>query len=856
MPTRGVHGDVDIGGVIDTPPPADKVGKMSLEENARAAAKAYSDALALYFCDAKAFSDAKAYSDALALCFYNASKGVIDTPPPANKVGKQALVENVCAARKAYSDALALDPVVQAVPAPIGLDVPALPEVIAPAVMPKPAAPLVPVVISPSVAEPDDFDELFPDERGETDVTGAFDDAYAYSAVPAAVVPKPAAPLFIDLLAPAIAPEPEPAALLVVNPVAPAVVPEPGEQHEHAHDDTDPFELHNGVLHAHDGNPAAAAAAALLLLLLLLLPLWAASGWAISMSNLLAAGDAPLLPENESLPLAAGDGPLLPESETLLLAAGDAPLLPENEALLLAAGDAPLLPENEALLLAAGDAPPLPTEESAPLVGDVDALHVSGDNMLGAGAALRRVAVVPPKLIVALAEPVLAMLEKAVPVVIGPLLDAEVLPPLDAEVLPPLDGALPASVYIKVVRASDDFFDKAQLLLKKSPLLDGYVLPELAAPKVDMPVVIELALEAEVLLQLDGAVPASMYAEEVRLLLDMLEKAVPVMIGPLLDAELLPPLDGAAPASVYVKVMRASDDFFDKAQQLLKKSPLLDGYALPELAAPEVDMPVVIGPLLDAAVLLLLDGAVPALMYVKVVRASDDFFDQAQLSLRESPLYVGNVLLELSLAEEVRLLLQVAVNADVLRGDVAGDSKLQRAMSARLEGGAPRTCGAADAPSGDATGDSHLQPHESVLLEVVPAVPELVAPEVDMLVVPGLPLDAELLLLGGAVPASRYFEVVRASDGFFDQLSFKESQLYVGNVLLEVSLAETSSSTLPGDTDGIPRYPRGPSPVFLIPLLGTPVEAFGQSCPLLIVLVYIPLDAAVTRVTNCLTAKI
>jgi len=204
-------------------------------------------------------------------------------------------------------------------------------------------------------------------------------------------------------------------------------------------------------------------------------------------------------------------------------------------------------------------------------------------------------------------------------------------------------------------------------------------------------------------------------------------------------------------------------------------------------------MPVVIGPLLDAAVLLLLDGAVPALMYVKVVRASDDFFDQAQLSLRESPLYVGNVLLvELSLAEEVRLLLQVAVNADVLRGDVAGDSKLQRAMSARLEGGASRVCGAADAPSGDATGDSHLQPHESVLLEVAPAVPELVAPEVDMLVVPGLPLDAELPLLGGAVPASRYVEVVRAYDGYFDQtqLSFKESQLYVGNVLLEVSLAE------------------------------------------------------------------
>ena len=110
------------------------------------------------------------------------------------------------------------------------------------------------------------------------------------------------------------------------------------------------------------------------------------------------------------------------------------------------------------------------------------------------------------------------------------------------------------------------------------------------------------------LLQLDGAVPASMYAEEVRLLLAMLEKAMPVMIGLLLDAEVLPPLD----------------------------------------------------------------GAVPALMYVKVVRASDDFLDQAQLSFKESQLYVGNVLLEVSLAE-VRPLLQVAVAADVLRGNVAGD---------------------------------------------------------------------------------------------------------------------------------------------------------------------------------------
>ena len=475
-------------------------------------------------------------------------------------------------------------------------------------------------------------------------MTGAFDDAY--SAAPAAVVPKPAAPLFIDLPSPAVAPEPEPAALLVVNPVAPAVVPEPTEQHEHAHDDTDPFELHDCVLHTHDGDPDAQ---------------WAASVCAISMSNLRADGDDK---ENEALLLAAR-----PENEALLLAAIDAPLLPENKAPLLAAGDALLLPENESLLLTAGDAPPLPTEESAPPVGNVGALHVSGENMLvlGAGvASLHEVAVVPPKQIVALTGPVLAMLEKAVPVVIGPLLNAKV---------------------VKVVRASDDFLDKAQLLLKKSPLLDGYVLPELAAPKVDMPVVIELVLDAEVLLQLDGAVPASM----------------------------------------YVKVVSTSDNFFDQAQLSLEELQL----------------------------------------YV-------DFFDQAQLLLKESPLYVGNVLFEFLHAEGVRLLLQVAVDADVLRGDVASDSTLQRAMSVRLEGGAPRTCGAADVPSADATGDSHLQPHESVLPEVAPAVPELVAPEVDMPVVPGLPLDAELLLLGGAVPASRYVEVVHASDDFFDQaqLSF------------------------------------------------------------------------------------
>jgi len=123
--------------VIDTPPPADKVGKLSLEENARAAAKAYSDALALYFCGAQA------YDNALARYFFYATfGGAIDTPPANNKL---ALSSNVRTAKKAYYDALALDPNLQAEPALIGLDVPALPEVIsaAPAaVVPKAAAPL------------------------------------------------------------------------------------------------------------------------------------------------------------------------------------------------------------------------------------------------------------------------------------------------------------------------------------------------------------------------------------------------------------------------------------------------------------------------------------------------------------------------------------------------------------------------------------------------------------------------------------------------------------------------------------------------------------------------------------------
>jgi len=102
----------------------------------------------------------------------------------------------------------------------------------------------------------------------------------------------------------------------------------------------------------------------------------------------------------------------------------------------------------------------LPTEESAPLVGEVDVLHVSDENMLGAGVGARLVAVVLPELVapvllVALAEPMLAMLEEAAPV--GPALL------FDAKVPLLLHGAVPASGYVKVVRTSDDFFDKAQL---------------------------------------------------------------------------------------------------------------------------------------------------------------------------------------------------------------------------------------------------------------------------------------------------------------------------------------------------------------------------------------------------------
>jgi len=86
-------------------------------------------------------------------------------------------------------------------------------------------------------------------------------------------------------------------------------------------------------------------------------------------------------------------------------------------------------------------------------------------------------------------------------------------------------------------------------------------------------------------------------------------------------------------------------------------------------------------------------------------------------------------------------------------------------MSVRLEGGAPRACGAADAPSGDATSDSHLQPNDSVLLKVAPAVPELVAPEVDMLVVSGLLRDTAAARRRRARLKVRH--VVRAFDDFF-----------------------------------------------------------------------------------------
>jgi len=80
--------------------------------------------------------------------------------------------------------------------------------------------------------------ELFSDEDGETDSEGAAD-AFtvhrAFCATPADVVPEPAAPLAIDLPAPAVVLEP--AALLDLNPAA---KPEPAE-------------LHDGALNTHDG---------------------------------------------------------------------------------------------------------------------------------------------------------------------------------------------------------------------------------------------------------------------------------------------------------------------------------------------------------------------------------------------------------------------------------------------------------------------------------------------------------------------------------------------------------------------------------------------------------------------------
>jgi len=139
--------------------------------------------------------------------------------------------------------------------------------------------------------------ELFDDEYGETDEEDAFD-AYtvhhAFCATPADVVPEPAAPLAIDLPAPAVVPvlaapldpfvaeldgpEPDVNGLLVptnrsrrANATWNVVVEsvredsawrfEDERHHEHAHDDSDPFKLHDDVLYTHDGDPDAQRAA-------------------------------------------------------------------------------------------------------------------------------------------------------------------------------------------------------------------------------------------------------------------------------------------------------------------------------------------------------------------------------------------------------------------------------------------------------------------------------------------------------------------------------------------------------------------------------------------------------------------
>jgi len=135
--------------------------------------------------------------------------------------------------------------------------------------------------------------ELFDDEGGKTDEEGAFDAFtvhHAYLATPAAaaVAPEIVAPLAIDLPAPAVVPvlaaplgpfvaeldgpEPDVDGLLVptnrsrrANATWNVVVEsiredsawrfEDERHHEHAHDDSDPFKLHDDVLDTHDGDP-------------------------------------------------------------------------------------------------------------------------------------------------------------------------------------------------------------------------------------------------------------------------------------------------------------------------------------------------------------------------------------------------------------------------------------------------------------------------------------------------------------------------------------------------------------------------------------------------------------------------
>jgi len=139
--------------------------------------------------------------------------------------------------------------------------------------------------------------ELFDNEYGEADEEGAFNAFtvhHAFCATPADVVPEPAAPLAIDLPAPAIVlepaaplgpfvaeldgPEPDVDGLLVptnrswrANATWNVVVESIREDsawhfeyerhHEHAHDDSNPFKLHDDVLDTHDGDPDAQRAA-------------------------------------------------------------------------------------------------------------------------------------------------------------------------------------------------------------------------------------------------------------------------------------------------------------------------------------------------------------------------------------------------------------------------------------------------------------------------------------------------------------------------------------------------------------------------------------------------------------------